>query len=392
MNGQPQQHAQTQQPTPGSRYDATFRVTAVGALVNLVLAVVKVVVGVFGQSQALIADGVHSLSDLATDVLVVVAAKHGSREADANHPYGHGRIETLATVALGVILILVGAGMLWDAVRRLFATQLLLHPGVLALVVAGLSIVAKEALYQYTMVVARRLRSNLLRANAWHHRSDAVSSIVVMIGVAGTMAGLPYLDAIAAGVVALMVAKIGWDLAWHSVHELIDTGLETEQVERIRRAIVSVDGIRDMHMLRTRRVGGDALIDVHVIVDPWISVSEGHLVGETVRAKLIREFDEVSDVMVHVDPEDDLRAATCVGLPLRDTLLQRLRNEWRHIPAAGYIDQVILHYLSGRVDVELQLPRSVLGGSLERADELAEEFAHVAQRVDVVGRITLSYH
>jgi len=374
------------------RYGATFRVTLVGAVVNLLLSAVKIVVGIVGQSQALIADGIHSLSDLATDAMVVVAAKHGSREADENHPYGHGRIETLATVALGVILILVGAGMLWDAVRRLFATDLLLHPGVMALVVAGLSIVSKEALYQYTMVVARRVRSNLLRANAWHHRSDAVSSIVVMIGVAGTMAGLPYLDAIAAGVVALMVAKIGWDLAWHSVHELIDTGLETEQVERIRRSIMAVDGIRDMHLLRTRRVGGDALIDVHVLVDPRISVSEGHLVGETVRAKLIREFDEVSDVMIHVDPEDDLRAATCVGLPLRDTLLERLSDEWRHIPAAGYVDNVVFHYLSGQVDVELQLPRSVLGGSLERADELAAEFAHVANGVDVVRSIKLTYH
>ena len=271
---------------PGdARYRVARRVTVIGAIINLALSVVKIAVGLVGQSHALVADGIHSLSDLASDILVVWASKHGSREADEDHPYGHGRIETVATVALGSLLIAVAGGILWDAGQRMLAPATLLHPGVLALVVAAVSVLSKEALYQYTMVVARRLRSSLLQANAWHHRSDAVSSVVVLVGVGGAMAGFSYLDAVAAGIVALMVGKMGWDLAANAVYELIDTALDTERVAVIRKVIFSVNGVKDIHLLRTRRHGADALVDVHIILaDPYISVSEGHQISETVRA------------------------------------------------------------------------------------------------------------
>lgn len=267
----------TRQQQPLSRQDARYReirrVTLIGSVIDLVLGVVKIVVGWLAHSQALVADGIHSLSDLATDFMVLYAAKHASKDADEEHPYGHGRIETVATVALGVALVAVAFGLAWDAVGRLFHPDELLEPGGLALAVAAVSVVAKEWIYHYTLRCARRLRSDMLRANAWHSRSDAISSIVVVIGVAGAMFGYPYLDAVAAIVVAVMIAKIGFDLVRSSTMELIDTALEPEQIEAIRKEIFSVPGVRAVHMLRTRKSGGDALVDVHIQVDPRISVS-----------------------------------------------------------------------------------------------------------------------
>jgi len=339
-----------------ARYREARRATLIGSLVDLVLGVLKLAVGWLAHSQALIADGVHSLSDLATDVGVLFAARHASREADEDHPYGHGRIETAATVGLGFALIAAAAGIAWDAVRRLFAPELLLEPGVWALVVAVISVVAKEWTYRYTLRVARRLRSGMLRANAWHSRSDALSSLVVMAGVSGAMAGLYYVDAVAAVVVAAMVAKMGWNFAWHSLRELVDTALEPHKVAHIRDHILAVHGVRDMHLLRTRRMGGEALVDVHILVDPWVTVSEGHQISEAVRARLLDAVDDVTDVTVHIDPEDDADDREPRRLPLRHEVLARLHRRWEGIGAVRHIERVNLHYLRGRIHVEVVLP------------------------------------
>ncbi len=185
----------------------------------------------------------------------------------------------------------------------------------MALVAALVSIGAKEWLYWWTLGYARPVRSELLRANAWHHRSDAVSSVVVLVGIAGTMAGLPYLDAIAAVVVAIMIAKIAWDLGWGAINELVDTGLDDDRLAAIRDTIRTVGGVRDIRMLRTRRHGGQASADVHILVDPKVSVSEGHMISVLVEQRLKLEIDEITDVTVHIDPEDDEGAAPCAGLP-----------------------------------------------------------------------------
>lgn len=360
------------------RYNEVRNITLIGAGVDLVLGVAKLFIGVIASSQALIADGIHSLSDLATDFLVLFAAKHAHREADEEHPYGHGRIETLATVVLGVALIVVAIGICFDAVRRLMEPQLLLHPGLLALLVAALSVAAKEIIYQYTARVARRLRSKMLLANAWHSRSDAISSIVVVIGVGGAMAGYPYLDAVAAIAVALMIAKIGWDLLWKSLQELIDTALNPEQVEEIRRAILEVDGVRDCHMLRTRVSGSDSLVDVHIIVQPLLSVSEGHQIGEHVRLRLLDELEHVSDVTVHIDAEDDETASPTNRLPLRAEVLQRLQRQWADLSVDDCLDRVVLHYLNGKihVDVFLDPSRGVPGRARELAGPVREAALH----------------
>ncbi len=370
----------------------TIKVTLIGSVIDLLLGVFKILFGYLSQSQALIADGIHSLSDLATDVIVLYAAKHAHTEADEEHPYGHGRFETVATVGLGIALLAVAIGIGIDATLRLFNPEKLLVPGMGALIVAAISIVSKEAIYHYTMHVARKYKSNMLRANAWHSRSDAISSVVVLVGVAGSMAGLEYLDAIAAIGVALMVAKIGWDLAWHSIRELVDTALEAERVEAIRQTILDVDGVVSLHVLRTRRMAGEALVDVHIQVAPHISVSEGHYVSETVRARVIKEIEEVADVMVHIDPENDEVTPPNTRLPLRHKLLARLERQWQDVSAASRIQEVTLHYLEGRIQVELKLPLSVLGEEPRaRRESLQAEFDEVAARLDDVSAIRLSF-
>jgi cation diffusion facilitator family transporter len=380
----------TQQPEPqNGRYRAIRLVTVVGGVVDLLLGVAKVVVGMSAGSQALVADGVHSFSDLATDFLVLFAAKHAHREADDEHPYGHGRIETVATVILGVSLVVVAIGISYDALRRLLEPGLLLQPGPLALVVALVSVASKEAIYQYTARAAKRLRSKMLLANAWHSRSDAISSIVVVIGVVGTMAGFPYLDALAAVAVALMIAKIGWDLLWKSLQELIDTALGPEEVEEIRNNIMQVNGVRACHMLRTRHSGSDVLADVHILVDPALSVSEGHQIGEAVRHRLIETNEDITDVTVHIDPEDDELASSCDHLPLRNEVLRRLGEQWQDIELGTEIEKVVLHYLDGRVSVDVFLPLSDV--KPEKTGELSALIREAALKAKDVGEVRVYY-
>ena len=323
---------------------------------DLVLGIAKLVAGYFAYSQALIADGIHSLSDLATDGMVLLAARKSNEEPDAEHPYGHGRFETIATVGLSVALILVAAGIAYSAIKRLFLPELLPHPGIWAVLVAALSIVGKEWIYQLTMRVARRQRSDMLRANAWHSRTDAFSSVIVLIGVIGAMAGFTYLDALAAVGVALIIAHIGWSLGWNAIKELVDTAVDQRQVESLRKCIMGVGGVRDLHLLRTRHAGGQVLVDVHIIIDALISISEGHHISEVVRSRLLREFEGVTDVTVHIDPEDDEHHPMSLDLPMRDELLSRIDRCFDGIKEAGHIEEVILHYLAEMIRVQVVMP------------------------------------
>jgi len=372
------------------RYREVRKVTLIGSLVDLSLGVAKILVGWLAHSQALLADGIHSLSDLATDVMVLYAAKHSHREADEDHPYGHGRIETLATVGLGLTLVIIALGIAYDAVRRMNAPELLLHPGMLALVVAGVSVVSKEAIYHYTMRAARRLRSNMLMANAWHSRSDAISSIVVVIGVAGAMMGYAYLDAVAAIAVAVMIAKIAFDLVRTSTRELIDTALDPETVETIRSEIFAVDGVRALHMLRSRSSAGQAFVDVHIQVDPRVSVSEGHQIGDAVRRRLLEQIDEVTDVTVHIDPENDELESPCHHLPLRSDLVERLDRQWADLDGVD-ASRVTLHYLKGQLQIDLLLPKAVLDRHPDPKG-LIRDIQNAAKRLPEVASVRVSFH
>ena len=379
----------TQDVTNNPRYLEVRKVTLIGSAVDFLLGVAKILVGLLAHSQALIADGLHSLSDLATDFVVLYASKHAHREADEAHPYGHGRIETLATVGLGITLIAVAFGIGYDATRRMNEPDLLLAPGMLALAVAFVSVIAKEVIYQYTKKAALKLRSNMLMANAWHSRSDAISSIVVVFGVAGAMMGYSYLDAVAAIAVAVMIAKIGFDLVRASTKELIDTALEPEVVDAIRKEISKVDGVRALHMLRSRRSGADALVDLHVQVDPCISVSEGHQIGDTVRRRLMDRVDEVTDVTVHIDPEDDEQESLSDKLPLRRDLIGALQRQWADIEDVD-AEHITLHYLRGKLSIDLELPLSVLE-TVPDTRELIDKIEQAAKELPEVDSVQVSF-
>ncbi|MHB8346250.1 MAG: cation diffusion facilitator family transporter [Acidiferrobacterales bacterium] len=377
--------------TDPARYQASRRVTCVSLATNAILAFGQVVIGFVGRSLGLTADGFHTLSDVTTDTMVLFALAHGSKAADEEHPYGHARIETAATVALGVVLILVAIGIAVRAGLRLLSGTVFPPPSALTLWASGLTILVKEGLYRYTERTARRYSSKLLHANAWHHRSDAISSIIVFIGIAATIGGVHYMDSLAAIGVALFVGKVGIDLGWPAINELIDTGLESDQLQRIRDAILGVSGVKTLHLLRTRRLGGRGLVDVHLIVDESISVSEGHQISEAVRAKLIGEIDGIADVMVHIDPEDDTARTPPSALPLRDQVLVRLNRYFEHIEAASRIERIILHYLDGRICVELVIPLSAASNCTEAA-ALAKQLQESAKQDPDISRVVVYFH
>jgi len=341
------------EPAHPERFAAAQKSTWVSIVINLVLTFLQIVGGFFSHSQALMADGLHSLSDLLSDVLVLFANRHGNRHADANHPYGHARVETAATLILGVFLAALGVGLLVTAALRLQ------HPGELhavnpvALAVALVALIAKEGMFRYMMAVAKRVRSQMLVANAWHARSDAASSLVVVVGIGGNLLGYTFLDMVAAAVVGVMIGRMGGKLALEALSELIDTGLDAEEVAAIRKTLLDTHGVRGLHDLRTRKMADNALVDAHILVDPRISVSEGHYIAETARNAVLDKH-HVLDVMVHIDPEDDMQSKHNVHLPSRPDLLVQLGECFSDVNFVDY--RVVFHYLDGKVDAELYLP------------------------------------
>jgi cation diffusion facilitator family transporter len=349
-------HTQTQANTPdSSRKAITQRVTFVGMGVNIFLAIVQIIGGILTHSQALIADAMHTLSDLVGDVVVLVASHHAAKAADANHPYGHGRIETLATVILGLLLSGVAVAISLQAWDSLTGNAPLPTPDPWAMGIAALAIIGKEGLYHYTVHIAKRISSPLLKANAWHHRSDAISSVLVFLAIGGAQLGFPWLDSVAAIIVAAMIFYMAIQLILESTSELVDTGLDTQDVDDIRHFICAIDGVENVHLLRTRRMGGRVLADVHLQVDGRISVSEGHHIGETVMYRLRKQFPSISDVVIHIDPEDDETVHPCKNLPSRAELLNTLQA----FPATASLltstENITLHYNGGKLQLELVL-------------------------------------
>lgn len=339
------------------RYHAKRRATLAGAVVNLPMAIAKILAGYFGHSQALIADGVHSLSDLVSDVLVLTALRVGAKQADIDHPYGHARIETAAVAGVALLLLLAAAGIAYDAVRSIGAPTLLTHPGWLALWVAFASLIVKEGLYWYTIGVAKRTGSSLLHANAWHHRSDALSSVVTVAAIAGSMLGVRYMDALGALLIAVMLTWVGIKYAWRSVAELVDTGLEPARLEVVRAHIAGVPGVRHMRRLRTRTMGGrDAYADVGVLVDPYMSLTEAHRVSEAISKSLIEQVDEISDICVHIEPDGHADAPAAFDLPLREQIVPRLEVACVGLTGCDDIQRITLHYLDDAIEAEVLLP------------------------------------
>ncbi|PTD95599.1 cation diffusion facilitator family transporter [Pseudothauera lacus] len=335
---------------------AVQRVTLVAIVTNTLLAIGQVIVGLAANAFSLVADAAHTLSDLITDLMVLVAARRGADPADKNHPYGHGRIETAATLVLGAVLGAVGVGFLWSSGLRLQNMEALPEIHGAALAMALLTLFAKEGLFRYTLRAARRLRAPVLEANAWHARSDAASSLVVAAGIGGSLAGYPFLEPLAAAVVGFLILSMGLRLCWRALRELIDTGLPEAELQRLRATITATPGVVGLHDLRTRRMADKVLCDAHVLVDPRISVSEGHHISDAVYLRVRAAHPEVQEVLVHIDPEDDgvlqnMAPGPLPGRPEVEALVSELLA-----PLALEPRRVQLHYLGDRVEIEVLLP------------------------------------
>jgi len=283
------------------KQQAAKRSTLVSVVVNLALTILQVFAGVVSGSQGLIADGIHSLTDLVADFVVLFANHHSGKDADDDHHYGHQRYETAASLFLGVSLLAVGVGMLWKAGEKIIDPAPAGQIQIMALYVALGSLLAKELLFRYMLAVAERVRSSMLVANAWHARSDAASSLVVSVGIVGALFGYPILDSVGALVVGLMVAKTGWEFSSDALNDLMDRAVSTEEHQRIEEIIRSTQGVRGFHDLRTRKMGDMILVDVHIEVDANSSVQEGHDIALVARNQIMKEL-PVLNVMTHIDP------------------------------------------------------------------------------------------
>lgn len=360
-----------------NRYWLAKKVTLIGACVNALLGVFKVITGYLFHSHALIADGVHSFADLLTDVMVLIGSKYGSQGADETHPYGHQRIETATTLFLSLILILAGIGIAWDAILEII-DQTHDIPAGLALPVAMLSIVANELLFQYTHYIGKKINSDLIIANAWHRRSDAASSLVVLVGLIGSYYGYSGFDAIAAVIVSILIVKMGIDYGWNSVKELVDTAIDQEMRQQIESMVCQIDGVIKIHQLRSRSMAGDIYIDLHIQVAPWISVSEGHYIAQKVHQTLLDHDKTIKDVTVHVDPEDDETSNPSLHLPNRASLEQSILIRWKqNIPDIQYW---MLNYLDGIITLDLYcttpLPKALI-------DQLEQELQQQARNSNI---------
>lgn len=364
-------------------------VTLGGAFLNLVLSVVKLVVGVVANSAALVADGVHSLSDLIGDGIVWLAYVLGGKEADDDHHYGHQRYQTVAAVVVALLIAATAIGIMWEAIDRLDQSDFV-TPGWLALVVAAVSIVVKEGLFRWQYAVGTRLNDQLLKGNAVHHRSDAMSSVAALIGIGGAMAGAAALDLVAAVVVGLLLLRAGWGIWREALSEITEGAADPEVEARIRAVIAAQPDVDEVHLLMTRRLGSEVFVDVHVQVPPRISVTAGHQVAERVRRAVIEQVSEATEVLVHVDPEDDEEGSALY--PPRGDLVTHVEAALATVPGATAWEEPGFHLLNAGVEVVLIVtPAPELGLEEMRALVAAVEQALVDEGTFAAAHVSLRW-
>lgn len=285
------------------RHGKIRSITLLGALVNFLLVVIKIFSGILIQSSALVADGFHSLSDLATDFVVLASAQLSNRPPDDAHPYGHKRFETLATQLVGLILLIVGFLFIWKSSEAIFRGEEN-FPGSIMLIVAGISVVAKEILFILTRKISKETHSTVLYANAWHHRSDSLSSLAVLIGGVASLLGWGYADQVATVVVGLMIVGVAGKILHEGLIEITEHSADKESIETISKTLSEEKEVLDWHALRTRRVGGELFVDLHLLVDPEMSVRASHVICERIEEKIDRELAKPVNVLIHIEPHE----------------------------------------------------------------------------------------
>lgn len=283
-----------------------LRVTFVGIGANVVLVIIKIYAGLIGKSQALLADGIHSLSDLLSDFIVILGLKWGTKDADENHPFGHGRIETISSMIIGVLLIGAGIGIVYNSIEVLYEHQKA-EPTLFTLLIATVSIVIKESMYWYTLIVGKKIRSMLLIANAWHHRTDALSSVAVLIGIGGVYINPDWYlaDSLASLFVTYFIFRVGGQMIWQALKEVVDTAPDKEVLDKIKKTAQAVEGVINAHDINARFSGGQIFSEIHIVVKSDLTVLEGHTIAKKVEFVAIEEVDDLVRVIVHVDPAVD---------------------------------------------------------------------------------------
>ena len=283
------------------RARAAARSTWVSVVVNIGLASAQVLVGVSARSHALVADGLHSLSDLLSDFVVLIANRFSAENSDSNHHYGHYRYENAASLIIGLILLAIAVGMLYQGVLVVLHPENIAAPQRISLWIAGLALITKELLFRYMLAVAHRVRSSMLVANAWHARSDAASSLVALAGISGSLLGWHILDPIAAIVVGLFVLRMGFKFTWEALDDLMDRAATEEENAQIAQLIRGTPQVQGLHDMRTRRVGDLILVDAHIEVDGDLRVQEGHDIALAARERVLQAMPQVLNVMTHID-------------------------------------------------------------------------------------------
>ena len=337
-----------------------LKVTWLGLLANLLLALSKGFIGVIGHSSALIADAGHSVSDLLSDGITLWAVHMSGIPKDKNHPYGHGKFETVGTFIVAVLLLLTGIGVAWHVFNKMDEPEI---PKTVALWMAGIAIVVKEALYHVTRMVSRRIGSRILLANAWHHRSDAISSVAALVGIGGAQLGLPLMDPIAGVLVAGLIIKTGINIGYESIRELTDEAVEEEVIIELGQILSGIEGVDDFHEMRVRRMGPDLLVDLHIEVDSMMSISAAHQVAERVRLGILEKLPVVNEVLVHVDAEDDFFESEDGTENLQKIVLMRPQREIEddvkkalaEIPEIKGITHIYCHYLNQELIVQVNI-------------------------------------
>ena len=367
-------------------------VTLVGMFFDLLLGAGKIVGGVLTNSFALITDGIHSLTDAGTDIFVLVVARVANAEPDAEHQYGHGRFETLGTIAMGIVFFITAAILMYDSFNRLRLNEPLPTPAAAGIVIALISVATKEWIYHFTMRVAKKLNSSLLKANAWHSRTDAISSIAVLIGILGARQGYLWMDTVAGMFVALIIAKIGWELCTDSLTELVDTAVPKQRREQFESCILSIDGIRGITELRSRTTGGKIILEVRLLVNSYISVSEGHQLGELANKSLISQFADVCEVLIHIDPIQHETIGDESQLPERTQVMASLKACWESLIDQHSIASIDLHYLGGAIEVDLVLDVDVLSMTIARDLEAAIEAEPHITKLRIFNKLYESNH
>lgn len=332
-----------------ARFRQVQRVTWVSTAVDLVLSVVKLLVGIWVRSPALVADGIHSLSDLLTDAFVLFINRVSHSEPDAEHPYGHARFENIGTMLLGGMITAVAVGLAWENGARLLSGGSVANPSLWAIAAVVFSLVAKEGLYHYGQYWACRLDSEILQANAWHSRSDSLSSLVVLVGVLATWIGYDQVEGWAALILAGLIGHMGLGLVWNSLQKLADRGLPERTRQAIADSVMQVPGVSGVHALRSRIAGNQVFVDMHLQVAPFISVSEGHQIAVRARHRLENAFPELGDILLHVDTEDE---AETPGREIAPTRLE-IEIALAKYPALAANDRMIIHYRNQRVILDL---------------------------------------